>query len=280
MLVFHAHCQMGNQMFIYACARSLSKKRGIPYCLSSMNALTPFFELHPEDLNNKFKYNIFRIQNALPWSRYKFLHMQDNRHDYSDALLRERSARIWYYGYFQGIKYLYGNENDIRTAFRIKKPIKESFLNYRNEAGLTGKYIAVHIRLRDYRTFGPDFLDGPDLTLPFSYYREVLKEQMSLNPGIPVVFLSDEIATVKKEFSDFQQASFSAQSPLTDFQLLSAASVAIISHSSFAWWAAFLNETGNQKVIVPQHFLGFRVKKEFPVNMILPEWEQHVVNFA
>jgi hypothetical protein len=271
---------MGNQMFIYACARSLARHRNLSYCLSDLQALQPWFELHPEDHKNKLKYNIFRLQNTFPWSRYKFEHMQDNRIDYSAKMLREKSPRIWYYGYFQGRKYLFENESDIKTAFRLKEKPRSDFEAARKKLGLDHDFIAVHIRLRDYRTFGPDFLDGPDLTLPFGYYREALREQISAHPGLKVIFLSDEMATVKKEFSDFPQALFSDQSPIIDFQILNAASVSIISHSSFAWWAAFLNENVKKKVIVPRYFLGFKVRKEFPVNMILPEWEARDVTFA
>ena len=279
MLVFHAHCQLGNQMFIYACARSLARQRGLSYCLSSLDTLEKYFELHTEDRNNKLRYNIFRLTNILPWSGYKFYHLQDNRHDYSSQMRREKSKNVWYYGYFQGKNYLFENSPDIQKAFTIKPEFRDKFLDFRKKH-LQGEYIAVHIRLRDYRTFGPDFLDGPDLTLPLNYYRNILLEQKALFPDTPIIFLSDEIETVRQSFSDFPDAIFSEQSPIVDFQILSSAKIAIISHSSFAWWASFLSTERTQKVIVPEYFLGFRVKKEFPVNIIHPDWEKREVTLS
>ena len=64
MLVFHSHCQMGNQMFIYACARSLSLKRKVPYCLSELDHLKYF------DLSNK--YYILLAKGAVIDSKIKF----------------------------------------------------------------------------------------------------------------------------------------------------------------------------------------------------------------
>ncbi|MEY4111421.1 MAG: hypothetical protein RLZZ46_1777, partial [Bacteroidota bacterium] len=47
-----------------------------------------------------------------------------------------------------------------------------------------------------------------------------------------------------------------------------------------AWWASFLSTERTQKVIVPEYFLGFRVKKEFPVNIIHPDWEKREVTLS
>ena len=113
MLVFHAHCQMGNQMFIYACARSLSLKRNLAYSLSDLTYLK-YFELAETDKFNKLKYLFFKLQNKLPGFRYAFKHLQDNRIAYASQMITEKSKRSWYYGYFQGESYLFDNFIDIK----------------------------------------------------------------------------------------------------------------------------------------------------------------------
>ena len=61
MLTFHTHCQLGNQMFIYACAHSLAKEKNENYCISDLSDLK-FFHLNKnEKLINYLKYTWFRI---------------------------------------------------------------------------------------------------------------------------------------------------------------------------------------------------------------------------
>jgi hypothetical protein len=41
---------------------------------------------------------------------------------------------------------------------------------------------------------------------------------------------------------------------------------------------SWLNKIPNKKVIVPKYFLGFKVKMEFPINIIPQGFEQLEVN--
>lgn len=267
MLVFHSHCQLGNQMFIYSCAHSLAKKRKLNYCLSSIKHLK-YFQLSKSEIYlNKLKYFGFQIQNKL--KPYKFEHFQDNRIDYSSIMLLEKNSNVWYYGYFQGEKYFYENNQEIKRRFLIKPNYQKKYSLIANQ--LHGKKIlAVHIRLKDYKTFGPDYLNGPDMTLPFSYYHQLLKKFNIRD--YQVVFISDDIQNVKKEFQNIDGAYFSDNDAIIDFQFIKNAEIALISHSTFAWWAAWLNENKNKQIYVPEYFLGFKVAKEYPINIIPDDW--------
>jgi len=270
MLVFHSHCQMGNQMFIYACARSLSQKRNIPYCLSEIDKLK-FFELSQEDYSkNKLKHFRFKLLNKLKLNKFKFEHYQDNRVDYSEKMSTEKHKTIWYYGYFQSEKYFFENQNELKKLFSIKQQYKNEYLKAHAKLNLGDDYISVHIRLKDYKTFGPDYLDGPDLSLPFSYYHNLLSPFKDSNKKI--VIMSDEPQLVKKEFAYLNNVVYSEESSIVDFQIIQNAQVCINANSTFSWWAAWLNERIDKTVFVPNYFLGFKVKKEFPVNIIPKAW--------
>ena len=123
MLIFHSHCQICNQMFIYACARSLAKKRNLSYCISNLYDLKYFNLPFSDIIFNNFKFLVFRLLNFLHLKKYKFCHYQDNRNDYSEVLLTEKEKNVWYYGYFQGVKYMYDNterfiyKNSLRNCF-------------------------------------------------------------------------------------------------------------------------------------------------------------------
>ena len=281
MLAFHAHCQMGNQMFIYACARSLAKKRKLAYCLSELTYLK-YFELAGTDKFNRLKFLAFKVQNKIPGFNYRFEHLQDNRLDYSVQMADEKSTRLWYYGYFQGERYLFNNREDIKKCFQIKQEYQLPFNDFYTQTFQQKRIIVVQIRLKDYKTFGPEFLDGPDLTLPFSYYRSNIEKLIAEQPDqhYQLVFMSDDMAEVRKEFGNYKQAYFSEQSVIIDFQLLQHAHAAVISPSSYAWWACWLSKVKDPQIIVPAYFLGFRVKQEFPVHMIPGHFIQSEVKLS
>ena len=174
MLVFHSHCQLGNQMFIYACAHSLAKAKNLEYCLSEIGYLK-YFNLSKEDYQkNNFKYLLFRFSNK--FKSYSFQHLQDNRVDYHNIILKNNKKKTWYYGYFQGENYFYGNESEVKKRFSVKKNYVNKFKKLKSQVVRNSKYAIVHIRLKDYKTFGPTFLNGPDLSLPFEYYHKLIKE--------------------------------------------------------------------------------------------------------
>jgi len=269
---------MGNQMFIYACARSLAKVRKLSYCLSELTYLK-YFELSESDRFNNLKYIKFKGLNKLIKNKYKFKHLQDNRLDYSEEMRGETHKNVWYYGYFQGKSYLYNNDEDIKKCFIVKEEYQVKFKTFFLKTFQNKRIIIAHIRLKDYKTFGPDFLNGPDLTLPFTFYHQNIKKLIAEQPdkNYQLVFMSDDIGQVKEEFAGYD-AYFSEQNVINDFLLLQHAHAAVISPSSYAWWACWLSKIPNAKIIVPKYFLGFKVNKEFPVNMIPDKFIQAPVN--
>jgi len=269
MLVFHSHCQLGNQMFIYACAHSLAKQRNLSYCLSEINHLK-YFNLNTAELYlNPFKFKLFQFYNKI--KPFKFEHFQDNRIDFSSSMINEKESNVWYYGYFQGENYFYENNVEIRRRFQIKTSYQKKFNQIRSKLS-NKKILAIHVRLKDYKTFGPDYLNGPDMTLPFDYYHQILKTIKTEN--YQLVFTSDDIQSIKNEFQQYDQAYFSENDAIIDFQFIRNAEIAIISHSTFAWWASWLNDNPNKQIFVPEYFLGFKVAKEYPINIIPSDWKK------
>ena len=51
---------------------------------------------------------------------------------------------------------------------------------------------------------------------------------------------------------------------ISDFIQLMTSSYLIISNSSFAWWAAFLNVHENPIIIAPKNWVGYHVNLEYP----------------
>mgnify|MGYP006138324501 FL=1 len=257
-------------MFIYACARSSSKERNLTYCLSELKDLK-YFRLKLSDyFFNKLKYSFFKVSNKL--HKFDYRHLQDNLIDHSQEIIKEKSRRIWYYGYFQGEKYLYNNVNDIKKCFEIKKKYVTKFKKLFNDEIRSKKYAVINIRLTDYANSGREENGGPDMRLPMSYYHSLINKYKK--EEIKFVILSDDIEKVKDEFSYLNNVYFSTNSAIIDFQFILNADICILSSSSFAWWGAWLNKKEKKIIYVPKNWLGYKVNREYPVNMIPDNWNK------
>jgi hypothetical protein len=185
-----------------------------------------------------------------------------------------------YRGYFQSELFFKNILHDLASHIRIKKPLTERFNEQYGSLFQNNRVIAVHIRRGDYLELNDwwrENLGSNDLALPADYYLNSL-EEVSNREMYKVIFVSDDITFAQETFSHIPGALFAGADMMTDFQILMNADVCIISNSSFAWWAAFLNPKENKQVFCPKYWLGFRIKKEYPENIIPGAWRQIAVN--
>lgn len=102
--------------------------------------------------------------------------------------------------------------------------------------------------------------------MPFEYYRKALDSIEGIE-NYKVLFIGDDVESVKNEFGHEYNHSFESNPAIIDFQLIQHADIAIIANSTFAWWAAYLSQKPNAKIIAPEYWLGYKVKKEYPVGI-------------
>ena len=160
-----------------------------------------------------------------------------------------------YKGFFQTDWYLDHTPDKLRL--KIQKKYIDQFKNLYGYIFDHEKTIAVHIRRTDYLSYGKR-----DISLPIEYFKKRLRNIRNLN-SYRVFFLSDDMNFVKQEFETKENFIFSENSEIVDFQIIKNADIAIISNSSFSWWASYLSEKENQ-VYAPKNWLGFRLNKEHP----------------
>lgn len=169
-----------------------------------------------------------------------------------------------YYGYFQSDWYYRNTEKPFPLTIRRK--YREAFEQQFGAIFNNEKTIAVHIRLTDYKNFM-----NRDLSLPISWFQRELEQIENLD-SYKVIFVSDDIEFVKTAFPARPNFIFSSNNEITDFQIIHHADIAIISNSTFAWWAAYLSPK-KQRVIAPKYFLGFHSKVEFPKGIMTDRFE-------
>lgn len=250
MIFFKFHSGIGNQMFQYAFGKILEKDRDIPVyflCKKSEFKLGGFDGIRFIDSSSR----LFRFV-----ERYicKFNFRYQEFHSCLEEVdLNSISNFTYVSGYFQSSKLYEENRDFIRGLFKIStfKPLQSNTC-------------VVHIRRGDYLT-------------------TVFKE-INANAIIPEVWFRDQLLYIKNEYSpDFFHAvgddstyikdfcndlEFDVmpviESPIKDFVKLMTSKYLIISNSSFAWWAAFLNINEDVIVIAPKNWVGFNVGIEYP----------------
>lgn len=160
-----------------------------------------------------------------------------------------------YNGFFQSDFYIKHLPKDQLPV--IKEAYKQQFDEKFGEVFRKNKTVVVHIRRTDYLSYGKR-----DISLPIEYFKTQLNSVENLD-SYQVYFVSDDMEFVKKEFPQKDNYIFSSNSEIIDFQLIMNADVAIISNSTFAWWAAYICPKQNF-VIAPKNWFGFRIGREHP----------------
>ena len=160
-----------------------------------------------------------------------------------------------HHGYFQSDWYLKQIEGG------LKLPLKEKYIRSFHEAygELFSKHktLVVHIRRTDFLSYGKR-----DISLPIEYFVERLNAVNDLD-SYKVIFVSDDLPYVKRFFPEKANYIFTSNSEIIDFQIIQNADIAIISNSTFSWWACYLSAK-KQVVYAPKNWMAFNIGREHP----------------
>lgn len=285
--------RLGNQMFQYAFAYNAAKKLNTDFYIDKSiekYKLYDYFYVKREIFSFLDKsifslsgFKLFFCHYSRMWF-YNFIGsnifknkkpIQENELKQENGAYKFENNRI-YHGFFQSEKFFLENIDSVKSHFSISEKLKDSYHTRFKNLQEKGKIATVHIRKTDYQTLEHLDLGGSDLSLPFSYYHNLIKKINNLG-NVFFVFISDDTSVVENEFSYLTNKIISHDDEITDFQHMLNADICILANSTFSWWAAYLNNNKNKIVYAPKYFLGWKVKQEFPSDIYPNNWQQIVV---
>ena len=172
--------------------------------------------------------------------------INDRNFDYKDSYFLSRKL-LFLDGYFNQN----WNYRQLNNLFRILKlkPIK---LN-KKQLNLCNQNVVIHIR-------GGDFLSINNLNIcKLDYYKNAIEYAMAKGSKNFIVICEDQIygkeliKKLKNYFNDLQISIIKSDSIKNDFNIIRSSKLAILSNSTFSWWASFLS-ISKKEFLVPSNF--------------------------
>jgi len=258
---------LGNQLFQYAFGLYLAEKRKETPCFFTDGAKITSLDINyfqislaeiPTDLLHQYGYSfqsylLYRFKRKL-FQKLPFLSRRvlvENVSPFRPDILNTYSL---FDGYWQSYKYLQPIEQKLRDQFSWKaQPVAdlEVYTAIRNVTS-----VSLHIRRGDY-------LKGKNASIyenvSMAYYKEAIDYFCSTIVDPVFYVFSNDLDWAKKNLKTPKGLRFvyidntaTENATLADLYLMSSCKHHIIANSTFSWWGAWLNPSGDKKVIAPK----------------------------
>lgn len=171
----------------------------------------------------------------------------------NSSVFKQKNSMI--IGKWQSEAYLINHQKLIREVFNFKKPRDYKNMTLSKNI-LDSNSVAIHIRRGDY-TSQEWKSSHLVITGPKYYLDSIAMLRSKLNNPI-FYFFSDDISWIKNNFNgdDFVFVSHNKnEKSYIDMYLMSLCKHFIIANSTFSWWAAWLSNSPDKLVIMPEPWL-------------------------
>jgi hypothetical protein len=304
--ILHLTGGLGNQLFQYAAALSLTGGRGIsietklgkPRVDSAGEAEIFSFKLlntwkTSRNFNSRFflsKVSGYKLRTGITSTRLEKISgirqvMSFINNTLMSAAYRKRVKSIsstgvgysdiqlssdevaYIVGYFQSWRW--AMEPRVLNQLKLFKPLDwNTNLDYWLEMSKKEKPLIVHFRLGDYKN--EDNFGIPNL----KYYQDSIELAWNSGKYEKIWIFSDEIDLAKERFkinvlNDARWINTSNESSANALEIMRLGAGYVIANSSFSWWAAFLSHSENPEVIAPTPWFK---NLEEPLDLIPEKW--------
>ena len=288
MITVHMMGNIGNQMFIYAFARSLQLEYNQDLTLDLSGLKRGYYSANykldclciPETINYDLKKLGF-------WSRLKYKITSYIYHiEYgviqkfkSDLIVPLSVCRRWFrrgcfynvnrpyfeyphsnkknlyaYGYWQSEKYFAKYKDIISKELRCKLPVSERDQKLIEKMKLENS-VAVSIRANKAPE-NPKVKDNLDLGfIDKDYYYRGMEEIAKRIPNPIFYIFADDLEIVKKEYYfPYPVTYVTPDDSSTGMRLMYSCKHFVIANSTFSWWGAYLGEDPDKIIVMPEVF--------------------------
>jgi hypothetical protein len=277
---------LGNQMFQYACGKSLAyriktglvidNRRLIRYPLH-VPPKRPFNQFSREYSLNVFSANITTLENMPIQEFSKTFNVVEEHFDqqlrYDPDFAKGGGRNIFLTGYWQSWKYFKDIDFLIRKNFQFtKQGFSENVLQLSEILQQNKFSIALHVRRTDYMQHHNSFIG----ILPVAYYSDAIQYISNLIAKPVFYIFSDDPdwaeTNIKPLCNDNETHIIRNNSNVEDLYLMTQCKHNIIANSTFSWWGAWLNTNPDRIVVTPKiWFIGMKLKVD-EIDLIPSDW--------
>jgi hypothetical protein len=279
---------LGNQLFMYAFARSMALKNNVHLKLDIVSGFARDKTYKREYLLNHFSINgevasdwesfhhifgkrrrklIISCNKFLPLAKRNYIKEQVRAFDEDifNVLIRKS---VYLDGYWQSYKYFEGIDEIIRKDFSFRFPLTDDILE---EANLIRSCNAVCLGIRRFEDM-PEDKRVKKKILNLDYYEKAMHiiESACPDPHFFIFTRDTDWATWNFSQQEGHQVTFikgkdSHIGAVVDLWLMTLCRHHIISNSTLHWWGAWLNHDPHKKVVSPGSGWGNK-------DIIPPSW--------
>jgi hypothetical protein len=254
---------LGNQIFQYAIAKSISIKNNIIFKLDITAYET--YKLH-----NGYRLNLFNIDEHIATEEEiksfkgkdniinkiinklnlnKLIYKEKERTLYDKNIFTKKD--IYLDGYWQNEKYFINIRDEIIRDFIPKNNNSIIVENYLKDINTTNS-VSIHVRRGDYA-------NHPNIgILDISYYQKAVIYMTKYIENPIFYIFSNDIEWCKENFIFIDKKIIidKTNNEIEDMILMKNCNHNIIANSSFSWWGAWLNKNDNKIVIAPKKWMA------------------------
>lgn len=285
---------LGNQMFQYACARSLSLELNLPLkfrtdTFDAYNAHNGFelarvFGLKLEIASDEELAGLIGWGRSFPLSR-RILAKRPFSLLSCKCFLGEPHFRYWsslrdcaqqggyLHGYWQSERYFASHAANIRADFTFCDELRGANLRIAHAIGQRTA-ISVHVRRGDYVSNSKT--QAAHGTCSLEYYLAAIDNLLQRCPGAQLVAFSDDPQWVSQVLQPRYPSMLlvghnMGKESYNDMRLMSMCQHHVIANSSFSWWGAWLNRSPDKIVISPARWFA---DDRDSIDLIPDDWEK------